>query len=71
MLGAAWSPVAHSPFAGGLSQLTDLGAICWIWEGVICVVSWAAGAGAGVGAAEAKRGMRVRRVVVCILMVIL
>lgn len=65
MWGAAWSAVAHSPFAGGLSQLTDLGAICWICWAVIWVFGSAAGAGigAGIGAAEARRGRRGRRVV--------
>lgn len=66
MFGAAWSAVAHSPFAGGLSQLEDLGAICWI----CCAVIWVFDKRI-VGAAEARKG-RVsgrRRVVWCILIV--
>lgn len=34
MLRAACSAVAHSPFAGGFAQLSDLGATCRIWSGV-------------------------------------
>lgn len=34
MLRAACSAVAHSPFAGGFVQLSDLGATCRIWSGV-------------------------------------
>ena len=66
-MGAAWSAVAHSPFAGGLSHVEDLGAICWICWAVIWVFDERV-----VGAAEARKGRRGRRrVVVCILLVIL
>lgn len=32
---AAWEAVAHSPFAGGLSHVLDVGAIWTIWASVI------------------------------------
>lgn len=39
MKGAACSAVAHSPSAGGLSHVDDLGEMARIWSGVISAVA--------------------------------
>lgn len=71
MLRAACSAVAHSPFAGGFVQLSDLGATCRIWSGVR-VVDGLRGAGVAVDRVDRVRVIKVNvNSVVCILTVTL
>ena len=69
MLRAACSAVAHSPFAGGFVQLSDLGATCRTWSGVRVVDGSLRGGGVAVDRVDRVRVTKVM-MLVCILITV-